>query len=129
MPTPRCGGSAANRCFGRCSGSSAALASTVLLYVAGLIVLSRGLGAANVIILAATLVCAYWPLRDWLKHRRLVKRGQESAVLVYEFLDRPREVGQVVGAEFLPASKSASNSRTCRCVTRTRAGCCSTTST
>jgi ABC-type multidrug transport system fused ATPase/permease subunit len=78
------------------------LSATVLLYVAGLIVLSAGLGAANVFVLAATLVAGYWPLREWLASRRRVRRGQESAVLVYEFLDRPREVGQVVGAEFLP---------------------------
>ena len=85
----------------------AALASTVLLYVAGLIVLSRGLGAANVIMLAATIVCAYWPIRARLKHRRLVRHGRESAVLVYEFLDRPREVGQAVGAAFLNGVESA----------------------
>jgi ATP-binding cassette subfamily B protein len=80
-----------------------AFAAAVLLYVAGLIVLSAGLGTANVITLAATLVAAYWPMRDWLRSRRRARRGQESAVLIYEFLDRPREIGQVVGAEFLPA--------------------------
>jgi ABC-type multidrug transport system fused ATPase/permease subunit len=79
------------------------LSAAVLLYVAGLIVLNAGLGTANVIVLAATLLAGYWPLRDWLRLRRRVARGQESAVLVYEFLDRPREVGQVVGAEFLAA--------------------------
>lgn len=78
------------------------LSAAVLLYTAGVIVLSGGVGPGQVIVLAATLVIGYWPLRDWLTHRRLLARGQESAVLVYEFLDRPREVGQVVGAEFLP---------------------------
>jgi ATP-binding cassette subfamily B protein len=77
-------------------------AAAVLLYVAGLIVLSAGLGTANVIALAATIIAGYVPLRDWLRSRRDLRRGQESAVLVYEFLERPREVGQVVGAEFLP---------------------------
>jgi ABC-type multidrug transport system fused ATPase/permease subunit len=77
-------------------------AAVVLLYVAGLIVLSAGLGTANVIALAATIITGYVPLRDWLRSRRDLRRGQESAVLVYEFLERPREVGQVVGAEFLP---------------------------
>jgi ATP-binding cassette, subfamily B, bacterial len=81
----------------------ATLSVAVLLYIAGIIVLSAGLGTANVIVLAATLAAAYWPLRDWLRSRRRIHRGQESAVLIYEFLDRPREVGQVVGAEFLPA--------------------------
>jgi ATP-binding cassette subfamily B protein len=78
------------------------VSAAVLLYTAGVIVLSAGVGTGQVIVLAATLVVGYWPLRDWLNNRRLLARGQESAVLVYEFLDRPREVGQVVGAEFLP---------------------------
>jgi len=78
------------------------VSAAVLLYTAGVIVLSGGVGPGQVIVLAATLVIGYGPLRDWLTHRRLLARGQESAVLVYEFLDRPREVGQVVGAEFLP---------------------------
>jgi ATP-binding cassette subfamily B protein len=78
------------------------LSAAVLFYVAGMIVLSAGLGTANIIVLAATLVTAYWPLRAWLRRRRRVRQGRESAVLIYEFLDRPREVGQAVGAEFLP---------------------------
>src|SRR5262249_4629890 len=84
-----------------------ALSGGVLLYVAGLIVLNSGLGAANVVVLAATLVACFWPYRDWRAHRRQLRRGQESAVLVYEFLDRPREVGQVVGAEFLSGISKA----------------------
>jgi ATP-binding cassette subfamily B protein len=83
-----------------------AMASAVLLYIAGLTVLSRGLGAANVILLAATILCAYWPIRTWLKHRRIVRHGRDSAVLIYEFLDQPREVGQAVGAEFLTGIES-----------------------
>jgi ATP-binding cassette subfamily B protein len=31
-----------------------------------------------------------------------MRRGRESAVILFRFLDRPGEVGQVVGAEFLP---------------------------
>lgn len=83
-----------------------AMASAALLYIAGLTVLSRGLGAANVIVLAATILCAYWPIRAWLKHRRLVRHGCDSAILIYEFLDLPREVGQAVGAEFLTGIES-----------------------
>lgn len=79
-----------------------ALASVaVLLYIGGRIVLAQGLGAANVFVLAVTLLTGYWPVMGYLKRRRVVGRGQESAVAIYEFLDRPREVGQTVGAEFL----------------------------
>ncbi len=73
----------------------------ILLYVGGRIVLAHGLGAANVFVLAATFLAAYWPVTAYVRRRRLVGRGQESAVAIYEFLDRPREVGQTVGAEFL----------------------------
>src|SRR5262249_31371695 len=78
------------------------LAALVLLYVAGLIVLNNQLGVASAITMATALVCLYWPLQNWLERRRFVKRGKEAAVAVFKSLDRPGEVGQVVGAEFLP---------------------------
>jgi ATP-binding cassette subfamily B protein len=37
-----------------------------------------------------------------LDSRRYVRRGRQAAGAVFKFLDRPGEVGQVVGAEFLP---------------------------
>jgi len=80
-----------------------ALAAAVMLYVSGIVVLSGGLSASNVVVLVVTLWVGYWPLRDWLRHGRRIRRGQESAVHVYEFLDRPREVAQVIDAQFLPA--------------------------
>jgi ATP-binding cassette subfamily B protein len=78
------------------------LAAVVLLYVAGLIVLHGQLEVASTITLATALVSLYWPLTSLLEHRRLVRRGKESAVAIFQFLDRPGDVGQVVGAEFLP---------------------------
>jgi ATP-binding cassette subfamily B protein len=77
------------------------LAGACLLFVAGLLVLRDQLGVASGIALAAALVSLYWPLQAWLENRRLVRRGRESAVALFQFLDRPGEVGQVVGAEFL----------------------------
>src|SRR5262249_47335199 len=47
-------------------------------------------------------VSLYWPLINLLDHARHLRRGRESAVELFRFLDRPSEVGQVVGAEFLP---------------------------
>jgi ATP-binding cassette, subfamily B, bacterial len=78
------------------------LATVVLLYVAGLIVLHGQLGVAGVITLSVALVSVYWPLHTWLENRRFLRRGKEAAVILFKFLDRPGEVGQVVGAEFLP---------------------------
>lgn len=78
------------------------LAALVLLYVAGVIVLSGRLRVASAITMATALVSLYWPLTNWLSHRRILRRGRESAGILFKFLDRPGEVGQVVGAEFLP---------------------------
>jgi ATP-binding cassette subfamily B protein len=78
------------------------LAAVVLLYVAGLVVLSGRLGVASGITLATALVSLYWPLENWLEHRRFLRRGRESAAVMFNFLDRSGGVGQVVGAEFLP---------------------------
>jgi ATP-binding cassette, subfamily B, bacterial len=83
-------------------GFLAVLATVVLLYVAGLIVLHGQLGVAGVIVLSVALVSVYWPLQTWLENRRFLRRGKEAAVVLFKFLDRPGEVGQVVGAEFLP---------------------------
>jgi ATP-binding cassette subfamily B protein len=78
------------------------LAALVLLFVAGLIVLYGQLGVASAITLATSLICLYWPLERWLTNRKFMRRGREASVALFKFLDRQGEVGQVVGAEFLP---------------------------
>ena len=54
------------------------------------------------VVLATALISLYRPLASWLETRRLFRRGEESAKQVFNFLERRSEVGQVVGAEFLP---------------------------
>jgi ATP-binding cassette subfamily B protein len=78
------------------------LAALILLYLAGLIVLAGHLGAASTVALATALVSLYWPVERWLGVRRIIRRGREAAVALFKFLERPSDVGQVVGAEFLP---------------------------
>lgn len=78
------------------------LAAVVILWVAGLLVWWGRVGVATAITLAAALVSLYLPTVNWLDRRRFVRRGREAAGVVFQFLDRPGEVGQVVGAEFLP---------------------------
>jgi ATP-binding cassette subfamily B protein len=78
------------------------LAGMILLYIAGLAILSGELGVASAITLATALVSLYWPVENWLEHRRFMRRGRESAAVLFRFLDRSGGVGQVVGAEFLP---------------------------
>src|SRR5205085_2482317 len=82
------------------------LAGVALCYVAGLVVLYEGIHVARLVILASALCCLYFPLQAYLNQRRVLKRGRDSAAILFEFLDRRGEVSQVVGAEFLqPLSK------------------------
>jgi len=78
------------------------LAAIILLAAAGINVLNQRLGVANAITLATALVSLYWPLVNLIEHRRYLRRGRTAAVALFEFLDRRGEVGQVVGAKFLP---------------------------
>jgi ATP-binding cassette subfamily B protein len=78
------------------------LAALLILYVAGLLILSHNLGVAAAITLATVLASLYWPVQAWIENRRFLRRGRESAAILFEFLDRPSEVGQVIRAELLP---------------------------
>jgi ATP-binding cassette subfamily B protein len=78
------------------------LAALALLLVAGVVVLNGELGVTSAIVMTTGLVSLYLPLVTWLDSRRLLRRARESAVVLFEFLDRPGGVGQVVEAEFLP---------------------------
>src|SRR5262249_491358 len=77
------------------------LAAVVLLYVAGLIVLSGRLGVPGAIVLRPALCALNLAVVNWLNQRRLLRKAREAAAVVFKFLDRPGEVGQAVGAEFL----------------------------
>lgn len=78
------------------------LCALLLLFVAGILVLSGQLTVASLVALSTALVSLYRPVERWLEARRLIRRGRESADNVFKFLERRGEVGQVVGAEFLP---------------------------
>jgi ATP-binding cassette subfamily B protein len=78
------------------------LAAILLLFFAGLTVLRGQLGVTSAIVLVTALVSLYWPLDNCLEHRPILRRGRESAAILFKFLDRPGDVGQAVGAEFLP---------------------------
>jgi len=78
-------------------------AALVLLLLMGVIVLEGRLGVTSGLVLVSILISMYWPLASWLEQRRLIRRGRESAAILFSFLDRPKDIGQVVEAEFLPA--------------------------
>src|SRR5262249_62382926 len=73
-----------------------------LVYLAGVTVLAGPLGPASTGALAAALVSLYWPVENWLAHRRILRRGREASVALFQFLERPREGGQVGRAGVLP---------------------------
>jgi ATP-binding cassette subfamily B protein len=83
-------------------GFLAVLAAVVLLYVAGISVLDGRLAVSGGIVLVTALISLYWPLENFLEQVRVFRRGRESAAAVFKFLDRPGDVGQVAGADFLP---------------------------
>ncbi len=78
------------------------LCALLLLFVAGMLVLSGQLTVASLVALSTALVSLYQPVQRWLEARRIIRRGRDSAENVFKFLERRGEVGQVVGAEFLP---------------------------
>jgi ATP-binding cassette, subfamily B, bacterial len=78
------------------------LCVVLLLFIAGILVLSGQLTVASLVAMTAALLSLYRPVEQWLEARRLIRRGRESADNVFKFLERRGEVGQVVGAEFLP---------------------------
>jgi ATP-binding cassette subfamily B protein len=78
------------------------LCALLLLFVAGVLVLSGQLTVASLVALSTALVSLYQPVQRWLEARRFLRRGRDSAEVVFKFLERRGEVGQVVGAEFLP---------------------------
>jgi ATP-binding cassette subfamily B protein len=79
-----------------------AVAAFCLLYVAGIIVIQGRSGVGSLIAMTTSLVLLYGPVDRMLTERRVMQRGREAALQLFRFLDRPSEVGQVVGAEFLP---------------------------
>ena len=78
------------------------LAAMTLLLVAGYVVLAGQLGISSTLTLAAAIISLYGPTRIFLDARRIVRRSQNSAKVLFEFLDRQGGVGQAIEAEFLP---------------------------
>lgn len=78
-------------------------AALVLLLLGGYVVLHGQLGVTSALVMATALVSLYWPLENWLDHRRYLRRARESAAVLFGFLGRAGGVGQVGDAEFLPA--------------------------
>ncbi len=73
----------------------------VLLGVAGIIILLTGLNVSRVFVLAVAVLGLYSPLQTWLEARKFIRRGRDSALQFFRFLERRGDVAQVVGAEFL----------------------------
>jgi ATP-binding cassette subfamily B protein len=74
----------------------------ILMFVGALLVLHGDLHVASAVAMSTTLLSLYLPAERWLEGRRLSKRGRQASEQIFSFLERRGEVGQVVGAEFLP---------------------------
>jgi ATP-binding cassette subfamily B protein len=80
----------------------ALLSALILLFVAGVLILTGHMSPAAAVAMATALVSLYRPVEKWWAGRRVMRRGAEAAEHVFRFLDRRPEVGQVVNAELLP---------------------------
>src|SRR5579875_3720207 len=78
------------------------LCALLLLFVAGILVLSGQLTVASLVALSTALVSLYPPVQSWLEARRLTRRGRNSAKRFFKFLDPGGKVGRVAGPDFLP---------------------------
>jgi ATP-binding cassette subfamily B protein len=80
----------------------ALVALVALLFVAGLLSAGGQLGPVRAVFLAVVFVLLALSVYRWLAHWQVLRRGNASAIALFKFLDRPREVTQEVGAEVLP---------------------------
>jgi ATP-binding cassette, subfamily B, bacterial len=79
----------------------ATISAVLALFVAGYAALQGTVGPARLIVLAAVLAAIFPTVTVLLQDLRTLKKARTAAVPVFLFLDRPSDVGQVVGAEFL----------------------------
>lgn len=79
----------------------ATVSAVLALFVAGFAALHGNVGPARLIMLAAVLAAIFPTVTALLEELRTLKKARIAAVPVFLFLDRPSDVGQVVGAEFL----------------------------
>jgi ATP-binding cassette subfamily B protein len=74
----------------------------ILTSVAGWKIMNHQLGLGASVTIILTIVSLYAPTLGAIRSRRTVQRAEESASMLFGFLDRRADVGQVVGAKLLP---------------------------
>jgi ATP-binding cassette subfamily B protein len=79
------------------------LAVLALLLVAGYVILTGQLSVTVTLVLAAAIISLYWPILAFLSARRIVRRSERAAIVLFNFLDRQGGVSQAIDAEFIPA--------------------------
>ncbi len=85
------------------------LTAVGLMYVAGRIALADGLSIGGLTILTVAFAGLYYPIKQRLDFKKAWKRGRESAVVLFEFLDKKvgGDQSQFADAEFLPGMRSS----------------------
>ena len=78
------------------------LATLGMLFLAGRVVLVGEMSVAGLILKCACLATLVITISRWIAARVRVRKANDAAADVFEFLDRRADVGQSIDAEFLP---------------------------
>ncbi len=78
------------------------LAALGLLFLAGRVVLVGEMSVAGLILKCACLATLVIAISRWIAARVRVRKANDAAADVFEFLDRRADAGQTIDAEFLP---------------------------
>ncbi len=82
--------------------SVALLAGMALLFLGAWSVLVGTFSLAGLVVVSVALVLLAGPLDDLFRYRERLRRGEEAAEAVVEFLERRGEAAEAVDAEYLP---------------------------
>ena len=78
------------------------LAALGMLFLAGRVALVGEMSVAGLILKCACLATLVIAISRWIAARVRVRKANDAAADVFEFLDRRADVGQTIDAEFLP---------------------------
>lgn len=81
--------------------SAVALVAVGVLYLAGRSVLFGHLSVAGLAMKIVAITFLVWAIRTWLAGRVRIRKAEDAAAAVAEFLDRRADPGQAIDAEFL----------------------------
>ncbi|VTS02123.1 ABC transporter ATP-binding protein [Tuwongella immobilis] len=78
------------------------LGSVVLLFLAGRFILAESISLTGLLLMFVVLACLNWPITGVVRRREEMPEVQNSAAVVFDYLDRRSETPQLYDAAFLP---------------------------